>query len=277
MKRITCLVLSLFLLSGFSYAGLYPSREYKKTPKDYNMNYEEITITTEDGVNLKGWYFKPMGPKSKKLIIISDDGAGNMSDNIELVSKFLSLEYQVTTYDYRGYGQSDDYDVDSKQFVYPDFVKDLMGVIDYTRKFHNVQNFDLFGIGIGAGLSLAIGANRTEIRRIIADAPYISFQTRQKQLKDKKDIAVEMPTVYNKYYMEPIYALAEKGSHLYGILYVAGENDVILGPDDLKPLVKLKKKKSKVYKVKGATNAENYTSDKEAYFDQIKTFLTTTK
>jgi hypothetical protein len=37
--------------------SLKPEREYKAIPTDYGIIYKEVTITTADGLNLKGWFF----------------------------------------------------------------------------------------------------------------------------------------------------------------------------------------------------------------------------
>lgn len=272
MCKSTYLILTALLLGKLSLA-LNPSKEYKSTPKDFDMNYQEITIPTEDNLNLFGWYFKPMEEGSKKFIIVVDDGNGNMADNIEIISNLLTLDYHVVSFDFRGYGKSDNFDIEKDFFIYSQFIKDVDAVIKYMRKYHTVT-FDAYGIGMGAGLVLSMAANKTEIRKVIADAPYISFDHIKNREREKKNVTLKIPEVYNKYYMEPIYALETKGNHLTGILYIAGENDVIVAPDDLKKnLIKLKSKVSKLYVVKGATNAENFTSNKDAYFTQVKNFL----
>ncbi|MBN4049776.1 alpha/beta fold hydrolase [Bacteroidales bacterium AH-315-N07] len=270
MRKFNLTLLSLLILSNFAFA-LRPSKDYKNTPKDFDMDYKDISIPTEDGLTLKGWYFKPM-ENTKKYIVVCDDGEGNMADNLEIISQFLTLDYHVITFDFRGFGKSSEFEIDPKKYIYPHFVKDMNAVIKYMRKYYTTT-FDIYGIGMGAGLALSIAANKTEIRKVIADAPYVSFAKMKSQLKAKKDIEVSMPTVYNKYYMEPIHALANKGKHLTGILYIVGGNDVIVSNSDIKELVKIKKKPSHVYVVKGATNTENFTSNKEAYFEHIKKFL----
>ncbi|MBN4065798.1 alpha/beta hydrolase [Candidatus Amoebophilus asiaticus] len=271
MKK-TFLILATLMIWQMSWA-LKPVREYKTTPKDYDMNYEEITIPAEDGLKLFGWYFKPMEEGSKRFIIVVDDGIGNMSDNIELISNLLTLDYHVISFDFRGFGKSEDFEIENDFFIYSQFIKDLQGVIKYMRKYHTVT-FDSYGIGMGAGLLLSVAANKTEIRRVIADAPYLSFDHIKNREREKKNVLIKIPKVYNKYYMEPIYALEKKGNHLTAILYIVGQNDVLVTPDDIKKvLVKLKKKVSKMYVVKGATNAENFTANKDEYFEQIKDFL----
>lgn len=250
--------------------ALNPVRDYKVTPDQYGMDYKEISIPSTDNVQLNAWVFKPSS-ESRKYIIISSSGDGNMSDNLEIAAQFLSIGYNVIMYDYRGYGKSADFKILPDMYVYPQFVKDLMGVCDYARKFCNTQ-FDLYGVGIGAGLSLAVGSERPEVRRIIADAPYSSLEDMKNRIKQVQGKDVMMPLAYDKMFIEPKYALA-KGEQLYGIMLIVGEKDQLVTPDDMKALKEVHSKGCTIYVVPGATNDKNFSSNKNAYFDQIKKFL----
>jgi len=271
MKKILLFITAL-ILSKFTFA-LNPVREYAVTPADYGMDYKEVIITAADDVKLNAWVFKP-SVASKKFIIVSDDGNGNMADNLELIAQFLSIGYNVVAYDYRGFGKSDDFTIKSNFFIYPQFVKDITAVVDYTRKYHNTQ-FDMFGIGIGAGLSLSVGANRPEVRRIIADGTYSSFEQTKNKYKSVKGEDIMMPLAYDKMFMEPLYALASKGDQLYGIYYIVGATEDLCGQDDVKSLVKLKPKISDSYVVPAVKNDATFSSNKNEYFNKIKKFIET--
>jgi predicted alpha/beta-fold hydrolase len=197
-----------------------------------------------------------------------------MSDNLELIAQFISIGYNVIAYDYRGYGKSDDFPIKNNFFIYPQFVKDITAVVDYTRKYYNTQ-FDMFGIGIGAGLSLSVGANRPEVRRIIADGTYSSFEQTKNKYKTVKGEDIMMPLAYDKMLMEPLYALASKGDQLYGIMYIVGANEDICGNDEVKALVKLKPKISETYVVPGVKNEATFSSNKNEYFNKVKKFIET--
>jgi len=147
-----------------------------------------------------------------------------------------------------------------------------MGVCDYTRKFCNTQ-FDLYGIGIGAGLSLSVGAERPEVRRIIADAPYSDLEGMKNRIKEVESKDVMMPLAYDKMYIEPKYAL-EKGDQLYGILYIVGEKGQLVTPKDVALLKEVHPKGVSLYVVTGVDNDKNFSSNKDQYFDQVKKFLT---
>lgn len=269
------LVLSIFCsaLAVYSYA-LNPVREYSVTPDEYGIEYEEIKIATEDGVNLNAWWFKPQNVTGKKAIIVADDGDGNMADNIELITKFTSLGYHVLAFDYRGYGKSDDFKINPKMICYPQFEKDVKAVMDHVKKNHASMSSNLYGKGIGAALFLAAAANRTDVRKVIADTPFLKLETYKSAVKAVKGEDLIVPIGYNKFFMEPFYALTEKkGSHLYGILLISGELDKIITPDNMKELSKINKEVTQYKMIKGVDAADTYNNDKDAYFEIVKTFL----
>lgn len=269
-KLFVSLFCSAFAIAAFA---LNPVREYAVTPDEYGIQYEEMKLTTEDGVNLNVWWFKPQNVTGKKAIIIADDGDGNMSDNIELITKFTSLGYHVLSFDYRGYGKSDDFKINPKMICYPQFEKDVKCVMDYVKKSHASMSSNLYGKGIGASLLLAAAANRTDVRKVIADTPFSKLETYKAAVKSKKGEDLIVPIGYNKFFMEPFFALTEKGSHLYGILLISGENDDIITPDNMKELAKLRKDISQYKMIKGVGGADTYNTDKDAYFELLKAFL----
>jgi dienelactone hydrolase len=257
-----------------SVLALNPSRKYEALPSDYGMQYEEKSIPTEDElITLKAWFFKP-AESSKRVIILSDDGEGNMADNITLISQFLSLGYNVLAYDYRGFGESSDFNINNKFYIYNEFQKDLTAVINYVRKYHaTLTVLDIYGKGMGAGISIAVACNNTNVKNVIADSPYYSLSETKQKYKETSGTMYLMPLGYIKNTLEPKYALAEKGKHLYGILIICGEIDPISGPMDYKSYSKGAIPKMAVEVIPGVPSQETFTSNEDRYFETIKKFL----
>jgi dienelactone hydrolase len=271
MKRI--LLISVFLAATTAVMALNPSRKYAAKPGDFGLNYEEVSIQTEDNVTLKGWLYKPATP-TFNMIVISDDGDGNMADMIEIASNFVSLGFNVLTYDYRGYGESDEFTINNNFYIYAQFEKDLQGAINYVRKYHSkMKVLDLYGVGIGGALSIAVGANRTEVFQVVADSPYSTLEGIKKRIKEKRNLDVLLPLGFNKYLLEPYYALETKGTSLYGVLFICGEYDDLVTPDDIKDLMKLQKNRGSSYIVKGVNGSETFSKDKNKYFEMIRDFI----
>jgi len=238
-------VLAVFASGAFA---LNPSKEYKVLPDKYGMTYKEEKIKTPDGAILNAWMFE-LPKKSTNWIIMSGSGDGNMADNIEIANSFLSAGYNVAMYDYRGYGSSSDFKIDPDLFIYPQFIVDLNAVCDYLRKSRAITKFNLYGKAIGAGLSIGVGANRTETQKVTGKE-------------------VVMPFGFDKNH-EPMYAM-EKPKGIKGLMVIVSSQDNLINPTDVKQI----KGVSETYVVKNSpSNAENFTIDKNVYFEKISKFL----
>lgn len=267
MKKSIALILVVTFTSATIFA-LNPSRKYAVMPEKYGMKYKEEKLKTSDGAEINTWFFENP-KKTTNSIIISDDGNGNMADNIEIINSFLSAGYNVMAYDYRGYGSSSDFTIEQDVYIYPQFITDLNTVADHLRRLKSITKYDFYGIGIGAGLSLGVGANRLETRRIIADGPWLGLEEMKKKMKDKKGKEVIVPFGFDKNY-EPMYAFEKPKAKGITIMIIASPKDELMTDKDMKTF----KSATEVYVVKNsASNADNFTTDKNAYFEKIKKFI----
>ena len=262
------LLLVTALLCGVSVYALNPSKEYKTKPEKYGMTYKEEKVPTKDGATLNAWFFDSP-KKTSNWMIISGSGDGNMADNIEIAGQFLSAGWNVAMYDYRGYGASSEFAIDPDTYIYPQFLNDLNAMLDYLRKSRAITKFDLYGQNIGAGISLGVGANRTETRKIIADGPWTGLEIMKKKMKEKKGKDVIIPFGFDKNY-EPMYACDRTRVTLKGVMLIVSPQDEMLNPNDMKSL----KCVSQTYVVNASPgNAENFNTDKNAYFERVNKFL----
>ncbi len=248
--------------------ALNPSKEYKVKPEKYGMTYKEEKVATKDGATLNAWFFET-AKKTTNWVIISGSGEGNMSDQIEIAGQFLSAGWNVAMYDYRGYGTSSDFAIDPDTYIYPQFIVDLNSIADYLRKSRAITKFDLFGQNIGAGLSLGVGCNRTETRKIIADGSWTGLELMKKKLKEKKGKEVVLPFGYDKNY-EPMYACDRSRPNIKGVLLIVSGQDELINPSDMKLL---KCATSNYIVTNSPSNAENFSTDKNLYFEKVSKFL----
>ena len=240
------------------------------------MKYEAHTAETRDGAKLKVWYF-PANVKTTKLILISHNGEGNMADYLRRVDQFHSIGYNVVTYDYRGFGESSEFEIDNNMYIYPHFQDDMKAMIDFCRKQY-VQTFDLYGWGVGAGLSLGIGYNRTEIKSIIADTPFLSMEDLEERFSSW-DEPLEVPFAgYDKKF-EPFYSLDNEPATLKTtvkrVKLIIGSNDILYKTEDMAKLQEKRKKiiAKEIYVVENPDRKDNFRVAKADYFKVIGEFL----
>lgn len=275
-KKFFASLVVLALVSCQMLFALNPSRTYKQLPDKYNMKYEEHKVKTADGAVLNAWYF-PANKTTTNLILISHNGEGNMGDYLRRVDQFTSIGYNVVTYDYRGFGTSSEFEVDNNMYVYPHFQDDLKAMIDFCRMQY-VQSFNMYGWGIGAGLSLGIGYNRKEIKKIIADTPFLSMEDLEDRFSDW-DEPMEVPFAgYDKKH-EPYYSLDAEPVTLKNtpknVFLIVGSNDILFKESDMEKLYGKQKKivAKNIYLVENPDRKDNFRVEKAAYFEQIRGFL----
>jgi len=277
MKHVCASMVLFFMLVTASTAfALNPSRTYKQLPDKYNMEYTAHTVTTSDGAKLKAWHI-PSKTKSTKLILISHNGEGNMANYLRRVDQFTSIGYNVVVYDYRGFGQSSDFKIANNMYIYPHFQKDFEAMVDFCRKKY-ASSFDVYGWGVGAGLSLGVGWNRAEVRAIIADTPFLSMEDLEERFSSW-DEPMEVPSAGYDKKNEPKSALGSapgitKG-HTKKVKLIVGSNDKLFKASDMKTLQAKQKTivDRNIYVVENPDRRDNFSVNTTAYFKAIKTFL----
>lgn len=83
----------------------FPSSEIASTPAVVGMPYEDVSLTTADGLTLHAWYIPHPGDRG--TLLFCHGNGGNISHRLESVKIFHDMGLNVLIFDYRGYGASD--------------------------------------------------------------------------------------------------------------------------------------------------------------------------
>ena len=71
---VACLLIFLFQ----EWLIYFPAPDYRITPADIGLKYEDLTLTTNDGVLLAAWYLPCAG--SQATVLFCHGNAGNIAD-----------------------------------------------------------------------------------------------------------------------------------------------------------------------------------------------------
>lgn len=82
----------------------FPEAQLVQTPGDAGLAYEDLWITTSDGVRLHGWLVPAQG--ARELILFFHGNAGNISHRVDNLARLNRIGASVLIIDYRGYGRS---------------------------------------------------------------------------------------------------------------------------------------------------------------------------
>ncbi len=104
---LTGLYFVLAILLYFFQAKLlfHPVRELVTDPGESGMAYEDVEVTTSDGVKLHAWWV-PARTRSRGAVIFCHGNAGNISHRVDSIRIFRNLGLDTLLFDYRGYGKS---------------------------------------------------------------------------------------------------------------------------------------------------------------------------
>jgi len=109
MMPIIAVIMVLLLFSILLYFRqdtmiFYPEKEIWQTPKHIGLEYEEVSLTTNDGVVINAWYVPAKNEKG--VVLFCHGNAGNISHRLDSIKIFHDLGQSVLIFDYRGYGRS---------------------------------------------------------------------------------------------------------------------------------------------------------------------------
>ena len=86
----------------------HPWKEWEASPADLGRAFEDVFITTPDGVKLSAWFFpaRDDSPRKDRAILVCHGNSGNISHRLELCRLLLGTGTAALVFDYRGYGRS---------------------------------------------------------------------------------------------------------------------------------------------------------------------------
>lgn len=150
-----------------------PRRRGEWTPRDLGYDYEDVVITTSDGVVLKGWF---IDRGSDKTIIVLHGYTSSKWDNIYIkpvVDMLARNGFNVVVVDLRAHGES------GGEYTTLGYLeaRDLMELIDWLKKSKpgKTRRIGIIGYSMGGAIAIML-ASRSEapVDAVVADSPYIS-------------------------------------------------------------------------------------------------------
>lgn len=146
----------------------FPERDLVGDPGDYGLAFDDVTFTTDDGVELHGWFV----PGDSDVTWLWFHGnAGNISDRLENL-RLLHDELAVSVFliDYRSYGRSEG--SPSEEGTYRDAETALAYLL--WRPDVDPNRIVYFGRSLGAGVAVELATQRPP-HALILESPVPSI------------------------------------------------------------------------------------------------------
>ncbi|MBF9140099.1 alpha/beta hydrolase family protein [Hymenobacter properus] len=158
MQRFVLLTF-LFLQTAFAWA-LKPSREWLATPDSLGMRYQTVALTTPDRVQLTGWLIEPAidVPDRHTTMVVAYGDFGNMSNELHQARALTAAGYRVYLFDYRGFGHSADFAIDTEQLYYHEFAVDLGTALADARRRYPRNRTGIIAFSMGTMMASEVAA-----------------------------------------------------------------------------------------------------------------------
>jgi fermentation-respiration switch protein FrsA (DUF1100 family) len=137
------------------------------TPDRFKLPFEDITLTTEDGVRINGWLI--LRPGAKSTILFFHGNAGNMSDRLMKLRFFYEMGVNTFIIDYRGYGRSQG--TPSEGGVY----RDGRAALRYLRSRSDIGKLPIviYGGSLGGAVAIDVAVHQP-VDGLIIDSAFPS-------------------------------------------------------------------------------------------------------
>ncbi len=159
----------------------HPNRDIEQTPDQLGLKYEDITLTTSDGVRINGWFLPGevstkagahdnVLPSPTNLTALFFHGnAGNISHRLEKIGIFRDLGVDTFIIDYRGYGGSEGRP--SEEGTY----RDAQAAYEYLTQQRKPKSRSIIVYGESLGSAIAADlASKVEVRGLVLEEGFTS-------------------------------------------------------------------------------------------------------
>jgi hypothetical protein len=173
---VVVLIFGFFLLRFFEKKNLYfPLKEIETTPADIHLEFEDISLTTDDRVQITGWFVS--SDKSRGVVLFCHGNGGNISHRLEKIKILNNIGLDVFIFDYRGYGRSSGRPFEEGLYL------DAEAAYTYLHNQRKVPSdkIILYGESLGGAVAVDLATNY-ETGGIIIEGSFTSVPDMAKRL-----------------------------------------------------------------------------------------------
>lgn len=183
----------LILLSFTNSWALKPDKNYIAKPEDLSLRYTTSTITTSDGYALHSWTIQPDPANDKRTTLILAYGdSGNMSYWLNQAWVASNNGYTVVLFDYRGFGQSQDFTINNDYLYYNEFATDLEAVIQWTKTKNKNNKTGIWAFSMGT-IMTNMALQKQSVDFVIAEGLVFDPAAIAAKIKQAKDKTILLP------------------------------------------------------------------------------------
>ncbi|MGL1891752.1 MAG: alpha/beta hydrolase [Spirochaetaceae bacterium] len=254
-------------------SGEFTSEQFNK------LNKENISIKSDYGYQLNGFYITKNKTKTDKVMVISHGVGNNIYYSVKYALLFLAEGFDVVIYDHRRHGNTL-----GKFSTYGYHEKhDLEKIIQYVKTSNSEATIiGIHGESMGAAIALQNAGEYNSANFYIFDCPY-------SDLKDQLQYRLQLEFKLNGFLIMPLVNIIiffRTGFHFNKVspityvkkinkpaMFITTEGDTYIPPYMTKDLYNEKVGVKKLFVAKEGDHAEAFVKNKDEYINEIKYFL----
>ena len=240
----------------------FPERELSSTPTEVGLQFNDVYLTTADGVQIHAWY---VPGESKTTLLWLHGNAGNIGHRVENIAVLNKLTgFGVLIVDYRGYGLSEG--SPSERGLYSDAEAGFKYLVSEVG-LNPVEDIVLFGRSLGVGVAAEM-ATRHAVRCVILESGFTSVISMAGASRPDWLVYALMPFVGARYD-----TLAKISRVKSPVMIVHGDRDEIVPFQMAEELFEAARDPKRFHVVKGAMHNDVYERGGAAYFQALREFI----
>ena len=150
--------------------GAPPQWPFWRTPADANIYYRDLTLTTDDGLDLAAWYV-PAAEPGAPTVLLAHGLLGSKGGMLRFVPWFHDAGYNVMLLDFRGHGGSDP----RPSTIGPDEVLDIQAALDWLEAEGAGDRVAGLGMSLGASALVNTAIQDERLDALILDSLFAEW------------------------------------------------------------------------------------------------------
>lgn len=140
-------------------------------PADHGCPHEDFSVTTADGVTLRGWWVEATASPRRGTLVGLVGTASPRTDWSSFSALVCPRGFDLVLFDARGHGESD-----AAAVTYGELeTEDVVSVLDeLARRGRPTDDVVLVGTSLGAAVALRVAARDERVRAVVAQSPFTS-------------------------------------------------------------------------------------------------------
>ncbi|MEP6995292.1 MAG: alpha/beta hydrolase, partial [Acidobacteriota bacterium] len=234
----------------------FPTRELAATPQALGLRAEELSVLTEDGVRLHGWWIQGVRGRAVLFFHGNAGNAGDRLDRARILNERFGLD--VFLVDYRGYGRSEGHP--SEEGLYRD--SRAVHEIALDRGFRPGQ-IVVFGESLGSAVAIQLAIDRP-CAGVILETPFLSIAAMARKYYPF------VPTILIRTRFDNE---GKIGAVAPPKLFLIAERDEVVPADQGRRLFERAKDPKTLFVIPGSGHNDTYVSGGEPYWKAWTQFL----